>query len=147
MDRGLAVVLTALVGGAIALQAPINSTLGRSIGTFQGAFVSFALGTLTLACIVAFARGGFGQIADVRGVPWYYLTGGILGALYVTCVLVTVRTLGAGGVTAATISGQLTMSVLADRLGWLGLERSPVTALKVVGIVLLGAGTYLIVRE
>ena len=46
MDRGVAVVLTAFVGGLIALQAPINSTLGRIVGTFQAAFVSFAIGTI-----------------------------------------------------------------------------------------------------
>ena len=39
---------------------------------------------------------------------WYYLIGGLLGAAYVTTVLLTVRTLGAGGVTAATVAGQLT---------------------------------------
>ena len=48
MDRGAAVILTAFVGGLIALQAPINSTLGKSVGTFQAAFVSFAIGTIVL---------------------------------------------------------------------------------------------------
>ena len=38
MDRGAAVALTAGVGGLIALQAPINSHLGKTIGTFQAAF-------------------------------------------------------------------------------------------------------------
>ena len=147
MDRGLAVTLTALVGGLIALQAPINSGLGRSVGTFQAAFVSFVLGTVVLAFIAGFARGGFGQIAEVRSLPLWSLTGGVLGAFYVTTVLVTVRTLGAGGVTAATITGQLALSVAVDHYGWLGVERSPITAVRVAGLVLLAAGTYLIVRR
>jgi len=147
MDRGVAVALTAVVGGLIALQAPINSQLGRSVGTFQAAFVSFALGTVLLALIAGVAKGGFGQVGEARGLAWYYLTGGVLGAAYVTTVLVTVRSLGAGGVVAATIAGQLTMSVVVDQLGWLGVERQPVTALKVLGVLLLSAGVYLIVRE
>ena len=147
MDRGLAVVLTAFVGGLIALQAPINSQLGRSVGTFQAAFVSFALGTILLAVIAGLAKGGFGQIAEARGLSWYYLTGGILGALYVTCVLVTVRSLGAGPVVAATIAGQLSASLVVDQLGVLGVEKDPITATKVVGVVLLAVGVYLIVRE
>jgi transporter family-2 protein len=147
MDRGLAVVLTAFVGGLIALQAPINSQLGRSVGTFQAAFVSFALGTILLAVIAGLAKGGFGQIAGARGLSWYYLTGGILGALYVTTVLVTVRSLGAGPVVAATIAGQLSASLVVDQLGVLGVERDPITATKVVGVLLLAAGVYLIVRE
>ena len=147
MDRGLAVVLTACVGGLIALQAPINSTLGKSVGSFQAAFVSFAIGTVLLAAIAAVAKGGMGQVAEARSLSWYYLAGGVLGAAYVTTVLVTVRDLGAGGVTAATIAGQLTASVVIDQLGILGLPKDPVNAGKVIGIALLAAGVYLIVRE
>ncbi|MDX6422930.1 MAG: bacterial/archaeal transporter family-2 protein, partial [Gaiellaceae bacterium] len=94
MDRGAAVLLTAFTGGFVALQAPVNSMLGRAIGTWQAAFVSFAIGTLALALIAALATGGLGQIGEVRGVPWIYLTGGLLGAAYITSVLVAVRSLG-----------------------------------------------------
>jgi transporter family-2 protein len=72
--------------------------------------------------------------------------GGVLGAAYVTTVLVTVRSLGAGGVTAATIAGQLTAAVLVDQLGILGVEKQVITAPRVAGIALLAAGTYLVVR-
>jgi len=147
VDRGTAVLLTAFTGGLVALQAPINSLLGRSIGTWQAAFLSFAIGTLALACIAALATGGLGQVADVRGVPWYYLTGGLLGALYVTTILVTVRTLGAGGIVAATVAGQLALSVVVDHFGLVGVARQPISALKILGVVLLGLGTYLVVRE
>ncbi len=146
MDRGAAVLLTAAVGGMIALQAPINSRLGQTVGTFQGAFLSFLLGTALLACIAGLSNGGFGQIASAQGLPWQYLIGGLLGAGYVTTVLVTVRTLGAGGVTAATISGQLTMSVAIDQFGWLGVAKDPINGPKLVGLALLAAGTFLIVR-
>jgi transporter family-2 protein len=147
MDRGAAVLLTAFTGGLVALQAPINSMLGRAIGTWQAAFFSFSIGTLALALIAALAKGGLGQIADARHLTWYYLTGGLLGAAYITSVLVTVRTLGAGGVVAATIAGQLAISVVVDHFGLLGVARQPVDAAKVIGVALLAAGTYLVVRN
>ena len=147
MDRGLAVVLTALVGGLIALQAPINSMLGRTVGTWQAATVSFAVGTVLLAAIALLAGGGFGSVGEVRHLSWYYLLGGVLGAAYVTTVLVTVRTLGAGGVTAATIAGQLTMAMVVDQLGILGVHKHPIDAARVVGVLLLAAGKYLVVRR
>ena len=147
MDRGLAVVLTAVAGGLVALQAPINSTLGRAIGTFQAAFVSFLIGTFVLAIIAGLAKGGFGQIDQARGLSWYHLTGGLLGAAYVTTVLVTVRSLGAGGAVAATIAGQLALSVVVDQYGLLGVAKQPITAARIVGVLLLCLGTYLIVRE
>jgi transporter family-2 protein len=147
VDRWAAVTLTAAAGGLIALQAPINSTLGRSVGTFQAAFVSFAIGTVALTLIAMLAKGGMAQVGEARHLAWYYLSGGLLGAVYVTSVLVTVRTLGAGGVTAATIAGQLTLSVVVDHFGWLGVERSPVSVARIAGVALLAAGVFLIVRD
>jgi len=146
VDRGVAVVLTAAVGGLIALQAPVNSLLGQRVGTVAAAVVSFALGTIALAGI-AVLSGGLGKLGEVRSVPWYYLVGGLLGAAYVTCVLVTVRSLGAGGVTAATIAGQLTMSLVVDQLGILGVAQKPITVSRAAGVALLVVGTFLVVRE
>ena len=83
----------------------------------------------------------------MRHVGWIYLTGGLLGAAYITAVLVTVRSLGAGGVVAATIAGQLAISVVVDQFGLLGVERQPLSAAKIAGLALLAAGTYLVVRE
>jgi transporter family-2 protein len=147
VDRGLAVVLTAVVGGLIAMQAPINSQLGKAVGSWQAAAVSFAIGTVLLVAIVLLAAGGFGELGEARHESWYYLTGGVLGAAYVTTVLVSVRTLGAGGVTAATIAGQLSMAVVIDQLGILGVAKQPITALRLLGVALLAAGTYLVVRD
>jgi bacterial/archaeal transporter family-2 protein len=147
VDRGLAVVLTAMVGGAVALQAPINSHLGKSVGTFQAAFLSFAIGTVALLAIASLASGGLAGVREATSVPWYYLTGGLLGVAYVSTVLVTVRSLGAGGVTAATIAGQLTLAVVIDRFGWLGVEQKPISVARVVGVLLLAAGVTLIVRN
>lgn len=145
MDRGLAVLLTAAVGGLIALQPPINAGLGRATGNLPAALVSFAVGTLLLALIVALIgqAGGLSSTFDVR---WYYLLGGVLGAAYVTMALIAVSSIGAGGVAAATITGQLTAAVVIDRLGILGLEETPLSAARVAGVVLLLAGTYLVVR-
>jgi transporter family-2 protein len=146
MDRTLvAAAATVVVGAFIALQAPINSGLGKVTGTMPAAAVSFTVGTALLLAIVI-VSGEAGSLSKAMDVRWYYLVGGILGAAYVTTVLLTVRTLGAGGVTAATVAGQLTMSVVIDRLGFLGLEETPITLTRVIGVLLLFAGTLLVIR-
>jgi transporter family-2 protein len=145
MDKGLAVLLTAVVGGLIALQAPINAGLGRATGSLPAALVSFTVGTLALAAIVVLSgkAGGLGSTFDVS---WYYLIGGLLGAIYVTNALIQVAVVGAGGVAAATITGQLVASVAIDRLGLFGLDQVPVSPERAVGVVLLIVGTILVVR-
>jgi bacterial/archaeal transporter family-2 protein len=145
MDRGVAVILMAAVGGLIALQPAVNAELGRATGNIAAALISFAVGTLVLAALVGIS-GQAGGLDATFSVPWYYLLGGLLGAAWVFTALVMVSTIGAGGVAAATITGQLTASVVLDRLGVLGLAETPITVERVVGVALLLAGTYLVVR-
>lgn len=145
MDKGLAVLLTAIAGGLIALQAPINAGLGRSTGSLPAALLSFAFGTIALAAIVILS-GKAGGLSSAFDVSWYYLLGGVLGAIYVTNALIAVTAIGAGGVAAATIAGQLAASVAIDRLGLFGLDQVALSPERVLGVVLLLAGTVLIVR-
>jgi transporter family-2 protein len=145
--KAIAVLATAAAGGLVAMQAPINSMLGKTIGSLPAASFSFAIGLVALVGITFVSGEGFGRLGEVGGLSWYYLIGGLLGAVYVTTVLISVRTLGAGGVTAATSAGQLTLSVVLDQLGVLGLAQREITPARVVGVALLAAGVVLVVRN
>jgi transporter family-2 protein len=107
--------------------------------------VSFLIGTVVLTLIVSLS-GDTGGLRSTFDVPWYYLIGGVLGACYVTVALISVSTIGAGGVAAATITGQLTTAVVIDRLGLFGLAQTPLSATRLAGVALLLAGTFLVVR-
>jgi transporter family-2 protein len=143
---GVAIALTAGAGGLVAMQAPINGMLGRSAGKLAAASISFMIGTAVLLAITG-VTGSEVRLGEAAKLPWYYFLGGLLGAAYVTTVLITVNTLGAGGVTAATIAGQLSFSVVLDRLGLLGLPEKQITPGRLIGVALLAAGVFLIVRE
>ena len=145
MTKGIALLLSGFAGMLVAMQPPINSKLGKEIGTFAAATVSFIVGTLALAVVALVASGS--NVGAIRDVPWWYFLGGFIGAVFVASSLVTVRTLGAGGVVAATIAGQLTFSVVIDRFGLLGLEQKPLSATRVLGVALLALGVYLVVRD
>ncbi len=147
MSRTVAVLVGMGAGALVGMQAPINSRLGRSVGNVQAATFSFLIGTAALVLIASLVHGGLGDLGHVGRAPWWALVGGLLGAIYVTVAIVAVRTLGASGLTAAVITGQLAISVLVDRFGLLGVAPQPVTAHRVVGLVLLAAGVVLVVRK
>jgi transporter family-2 protein len=142
----VAIALTAVAGGLVAMQAPINGMLGKSAGKLAAASISFVIGTVVLVAITG-VSGAEVNLASAAKLPWYYFIGGLLGAAYVTTVLITVNTLGAGGVTAATIAGQLSTAVVLDRFGAFGLPEKPITLARVLGVVLLAIGVVLIVRK
>jgi transporter family-2 protein len=147
VSRGLAVLLGVGAGCLVGMQAPINSRLGKTVGSVQAASFSFLVGTAALLAIAAFVRGGLGNLGEVGHAPWWALVGGLLGAVYVTVALLAVRTLGASGLTAVVITGQLAISVAIDRFGLLGVARTPVGVQRVVGLLLLAAGVVLVVRK
>ena len=147
MSRGLAVVMVALAGGFVGLQAPINARLGRQVGSLQAATVSFMVGTIALLAIAALSSGGLSPISNVGKVPWWALIGGLLVAFYVTVALITVRTLGASALTALVVAGQLSVAVAIDRFGLFGIAKQHIAAPRILGLVLLLAGVVLVVRK
>src|SRR6202035_2626950 len=147
VTRGLAVALAAIAGVLVGMQAPINSRLGRDLGHVQAAAFSFVVGTVALVLIASLFYGGLGSFSSVGKAPWWALVGGLLGAVYVTVAILTVRTLGVSALTAAVIAGQLGAAVVIDRFGLLGVARQPIGATRVLGLVLLVAGVLLVVRR
>jgi transporter family-2 protein len=147
VTRGLAVLLAALAGVLVGMQAPVNSRLGRTLGSVQAATFSFVVGTVALALVASLFYGGLGSFGDASKAPWWALVGGLLGAVYVTVAILTVRTLGVSGLTAIVISGQLAAAVVIDRFGLLGVAKQPVGVGRVIGLVLLVVGVLLVVRR
>jgi len=144
MSRALALVAILLTGGLVASQPPANELLSRHVTTLGAAFVSLMLSTFIVGTLLVVA----GDPSALSGLSHFrpaHLLGGLAGAAIVTVSVVAVRHLGASGVTAALVSTQLSVSVLLDRLGLLGLEGHPITLTRVAGIGLLFFGTYLVV--
>jgi Putative inner membrane exporter, YdcZ len=91
--------------------------------------------------------GGGWRSGDLKGITGFkpeHLLGGIGGAAIVVVSLVTVRSLGATGVAAALVGSQLVVAALLDKLGVLGLDKTPLTGARVLGIALLILGTVLV---
>jgi transporter family-2 protein len=147
MDKGVAVALAAVIGGLLAAQAPLNSQLGRTVGGLQASVVALAVSFVALLALAALTDG-LGGIRRIGDAPLHVaIGGGIVGALYVGSIVFTVRALGVGGLTAVTIAGQFGLALVIDHHGWLGVERSPITAAKIAGVILLGLGTWLVIRD
>jgi bacterial/archaeal transporter family-2 protein len=141
--RLLAVLATIGVGALIALQPPVNSELAKRTSVVAAAFIATAIAALVLGAL-AVALGEVGHVRRIPHIPPAYLTGGLMGAVLVSVSLVTVRTLGAGGVVAATVTGQLVVAAILDQFGFLGLDRVGLTPARLLGFALLLAGTALV---
>jgi transporter family-2 protein len=140
MGRGLAIVATLLAGALVAAQPPANAQLSDHVGALGATFVSLVISTLIVGALLV-ATGSYSDLGGIGGMRPQHLLGGIAGAAIVAVSVVAVKELGAGGVAAAAVCTQLVFSVVLDRLGLFDLDRIGLTPIRLIGILLLIAGT------
>ena len=134
--------LIALGGAAVAVQAPLNGALGRSLASpVAAAAVCFAGGFVLLAAMALAGSGG--GLARLGSVPLWQLAGGVLGAFYVWAMITAVGSLGAVTAIAALIFGQLTAALILDHAGAFGLVVQPISVRRVAAVALVMAGLIL----
>jgi len=134
-----------LVSGVfVALQPLINANLAVRVGLIQSALVSFAVGTVVLTGVsLAYGHGNF---RAVSGAPWWHFTGGLLGAFFVTTIIMAVPRIGTTAALAAAIASQLAAGVVFDHFGLLGGRHIPLDPWRAAGIVMLIAGAGLVLK-
>ena len=145
MNQILLLALMFCGGIAIAVQPSINGRLAQKIGTFESSCISFAVGTVLLLAVVLFA--GKGSLRGVTDASWWELTGGVLGAFFVTLTIVAIPRLGTTAAMAAVIGAQLTAGCLLDHFGLFGFRTIPLDSKRAIGVALLMAGASLIIRK
>jgi transporter family-2 protein len=144
MPKSLLMVLTLLMGAILPIQAALNGKLMRTFGQpVIGATISFLTGTIVLL-LYAFATKASFSPALARDTSWYHWMGGLIGAIYVTGIIMLIPRLGAGLAFSLAVSGQLLMSVLMDQFGMLGVPVNPISPSKLLGMALLITGVFLI---
>jgi bacterial/archaeal transporter family-2 protein len=145
MVETILIVIVGLIGGvAVGLQSPLAGAIGQRLGGTASSFIVHLSGMI-LSGILLVVRGGE-NIKDWNKLPWYMLGAGIFGVILYQTISVTLPRLGSTMMVTLIIVGQLLVGVLIDQFGWLGVTAHPINATRVVGVLVLLAGAYLIAR-
>jgi len=145
MNNLTLLLMLSCAGVTVALQPSINARLAQKVGSYESSMISFAVGTLCLLVLVMVA--GRGNLRNVLDATWWELSGGLLGAFFVTMTIIAVPRVGTVAVMAIIIAGQLTTGALLDQFGVFGLRQIAFTPLRGLGIALLFLGALLVVRR
>ena len=142
----LYLLLAFFIGCAIPLQAAINNQLKGNLeqSTLLAALVSFTVGTIALAIISVSTGQRLWALADLGKAPAWQLTGGLLGAVFVFGTTLLAPKIGVAKMLALIVAGQLVVSLLMDRGGWLGLPVRELTSTRAIGALLIAAGVVLV---
>lgn len=135
--------LVALAGAALALQAPLNAGLGRSLGSpFAAGMVTFMVSTLIMI-VINIGNGAIGTLLRAGSVPWWAWLGGFLGPLYMMAVILSVPRIGVLTTFATLVAGQVFGAMLLDAVGAFGVPVQPLSLTRIAAVVFVSAGVYL----
>lgn len=143
-------VFTALVTGiTIGVQSTLSGRIGALIGSFKTGVLVNAIGGLIAGLIfitLLIVKGsGFWQLPATALVM--LVIAGALGILIITGVSFSMQKAGMAVGLATLILGQMVVSVIADARGWGGGEPVPITVPRIMGLVVMAIGVYLLLPK
>lgn len=140
--------LPLIAGIAMTTQAAVNAQLKAAIQSpLMAAFISFIIGTFVLGLAVVFSKEPLPSIRQVIQIDAYKYSGGLLGATFVTIIILSVQKIGSTNMFALIITGQLIASIVYEHFGLLGFKISSIQPYKLLGFLLLVIGAILINKK
>jgi transporter family-2 protein len=139
----LFVVLFGIAGGlAGALQAQFLGIMEDRAGTLASTFITYGSGGLVIG-VVMVAFGG-ARLSDLRGIPWWAFTAGLMGLVIIASLGITVANLGLGSGLTLFTGATLIIAAIFDHFGAF-TEPHHLDARRIGGIALVILGTWLVV--
>jgi transporter family-2 protein len=142
-----AVLLAVTAGIAGGIQIAINGILGRRIGVIEAAAFASVLTMVALNAFALASRQSVSGFAAAARAPWWLWLGGLMSAILILSLTYAAPTIGTLATAAIMIAGQLLVAICIDTLGLLGTDRVPFTLSRALGVVVLAAGAWLVLRR
>lgn len=145
MLNNLWVIAIGLIGGAaVGIQSPIAGAMGQKVGGIASSFIIHLSG-MVFSGLFLYLRGGE-KIRNWNTLPWYMLCAGIFGVILYQTISITLPRLGSTMMVTLIIIGQLLLGVVIDHFGLLGVPVHPISISRLIGVLALLTGEYLIAR-
>jgi bacterial/archaeal transporter family-2 protein len=141
----VAVALGAGVAGSV--QVAVMGRFGERVGTLEALAFTTLLGGLIAAVALLVARRSLDGYSTAFGAPKWLWLGAAIGVFVIAAITFAGPRIGTTATVALLIAGQLGAALAIDRLGWFGVERVPVTGLRILGVALLAVGAALTLRR
>ena len=139
-------VLDYLLRGRLCLGLLLRLELVR-VAPLPALLINYGLGIGIIVLANVITRQPWPSFDKLSGVPWWaWVTGGFLGAYYVSAALFLAPRLGATMLVMTIVTGQILVSVLLDHKGWLGYSEHPINLGRLAGITCMVVGLFLIRR-
>ena len=149
MKSNLAYLAMALITGAlIPVQASTNAAFSKSVGNpFLTGLMVFIVGLIGMVAFIIISGTAMPTTQQVINAPLYSYLGGVIVVIYVIMISVLVPRIGVGTSIAFILTGQVIFAVIIDHFGLFNVTPKPIDSIRIIGLVLLIAGVYLVMKK
>ena len=137
------IVVAALGGLAGALQSQFLGVMEQRVGTIASTFVTYGGGGLAITVLMLAFQGG--RLSELKVLPWWVFTAGLMGLVVVASLGLSVSRLGLGAGLTLFTGATLVLGAGLEHFGWFD-EARPIDGPRLLGIGLVIFGTWLVVR-
>lgn len=145
--RFLLFLIPLLVGMGVVVQSGANTQLRAVLGNpFLAGLISFSVGTVTLLIINLTFKTDLTVLGAqaVQRTSWWMWLGGLMGAFFIMSVIFVAPEIGPTRLFGLIIASQLIFSLVVDHYGWMGFTPQPLSLKRLLGVVLLIVGAFLV---
>jgi len=141
--------LALLAGAAIATQASMNARLGVLLqSSMTATAVVFAMSCLFTLLATTLMTPHYPGWQLAKSVPVYlWFSGGALAAMGVGLFYFLIPKMGIGAMMSYALTGQLLVAIVSSHFGWFELPLKPLNITRMLGVVALVAGIFLIYMD
>lgn len=144
---GLGVFGAIFAGHTLPVQGRINSEMSLRLGdSLLASLISFS-GSLLIVIVASLFTShgrsswvGLLKLSRDGTIPWWFHSGGIIGAIFVVTMTIAVPVLGLAVYTVMVVAGQTASGLAVDRAGWGPGGKRRITPLRLIGVVFTISG-------
>ncbi|MEH0152675.1 DMT family transporter [Limibacter armeniacum] len=146
MDKLIWVIMAFAAGAFLPMQAGMNSKLAKTGGSpIHASMISFAVGVIVLVVYILLTSQNISW-RGIKDAPSYAWLGGILGAFYVTVIVLAFPKIGPGMTFGLVVAGQLLISMLMEHFQIMGTQFQPINIYRIAGMLLIIGGVVIMKR-
>lgn len=131
--------ISIFTGIVLAIMISLNGGLGNISGNYASSVIIHFVGLIGIIFVLIFTKS---KIKNLKGIPFYMFTGGLIGILTVLFTNIGFMGLGVSLTVSLSLLGQLITSLVIDHFGYFNMTVVEFDKKKILGLIVIIAGIY-----
>ena len=140
-------ILMLLAGVGIPVMAALNAGLGEKLQSPALAETILFFVGMVASIVYMLVFEGYPKSLVAAKTPFYFYLGGLFVVFYVLGITWVAPRFGIGNAVAFVLLGQLISMMTIDQFGLMGAPQTSITMQRLIGLIFMVIGVFLVVRK